>query len=82
MPFSKVFDNIKTHVNNERNFNELLKKQEIATSKRYLKSKIYRNMFSSLIATRILLPKEPNYQVDFINYKDNSPGKVINETFR
>jgi len=82
MPFSKVFDSIKTHVNNERNFDELLEEQGIATSRGYLRSGIHRNMFNSLIIIRILLPRKPNYRANFVNYKDNSLGKVINETFR
>ena len=51
-------------------------------SRGYLKSGIYRNMFSSLIVIKILLPEKLNYQADFINYKNNFLGKVINETFR
>ena len=39
-------------------------------------------MFSNLITIKILLSGKPNYQADFINYKNNSLGKVINETFR
>jgi len=38
-------------------------------------------MFNSLTATKILLPEKLNYQVNFINYKNNSLGKVINKTF-
>ena len=53
----------------------------MATSKGYPKSGIHRNMFNSLIAIGILLPEKPNYQTNFINYKDNSSGKIINETF-
>ena len=82
IPFNKIFNNIKTHVNNERDFDELLEEQGMATSRGYPRSGVHRNMFSSLTATKILLPGEPNYQADFVNYKDNSPGKVINETFR
>lgn len=82
MPFSKVFDNIKTHINSERNFDEFLKEQEMATSRGYSKSGIYQNIFSSPIIIKILLPKKPNYQADFINYKDNFPEKVINKTFQ
>jgi len=82
MPFSKVFDSIETHVNIERNFDKLLEEQGIATSKGYLRSGIHRNMFNSLIIIRILLPGKPNYRANFINYKNNSLEKVINETFR
>jgi len=82
MPFSKVFNNIKTHINNKKNFNKLLEKQGMATSRGYPKSGIHRNIFSSLIATRILLPKKLSYQTDFINYKNNFLKKVINETFQ
>ena len=82
MPFNKVFDNIKTYVNSERDFDELLKEQEMATSKGYPKSGIHQNIFSSPIIIKILLPKKPNYQADFINYKDNFPEKVINKTFQ
>ena len=82
MPFSKVFDNIKTHVNSERNFNKLLEKQGIVTSRGYPKSGIHRNIFNNPTVTKILLLKEPSYQANFINYKDNFLGKVINETFR
>ena len=82
MPFSKVFDNIETHVNSEKDFNELLKEQEIATLRGYSKSGIHQNIFNSLIVIKILLLGKSSYQIDFINYKDNSLGKVINETFR
>ena len=82
MPFSKVFNSIKTHVNSKRDFNEFLKEQGMATSRRYPKSGVHQNMFNNLIAIGILLPGELNYQADFVNYKDNSSGKVINETFR
>ena len=82
MLFSKIFNNIKTHVNNKRNFNELLKKQEIATLRGYPKSGVHRNIFSNPITIRILLPGEFSYRADFINYKNNSLGKVINKTFR
>ena len=41
MPFNKVFNNIETHVNNEKDFNELLEKQGIAISKGYPKNGIY-----------------------------------------
>lgn len=51
-------------------------------SKGYPKSRIHRNMFNNLIAIRILLSKELNYQVDFINYKNNFLRKIINETFQ
>ena len=81
MLFSKVFDSIKIYVNSERDFDELLEEQGMATSRGYLRSGVYRNMFSSLIVIGILLPGESSYQADFVNYKDNSLGKVINETF-
>jgi len=54
----------------------------MAISRGYPKSEVHWNIFSSLIATGILLPEKPNYQADFVNYKNNFPGKVINETFR
>jgi len=54
----------------------------MATSRGYPRSGVHWNMFSSLIAIGILLPREFSYRADFVNYKDNSLGKVINETFR
>ena len=39
-------------------------------------------MFNNPIAIKILLSGKSNYQTDFVNYKDNSLGKVINKTFR
>ena len=82
MPFSKIFDNIKTHVNSEKDFDELLEEQGMATSRGYPKSGIHRNMFNSLTVIGILLLGEPSYRVDFVNYRNNFLGKVINETFR
>ena len=82
MPFNKIFNNIKIHVNNKRNFNKLLKKQEITISKEYLKNKVHQNIFNNLIAIKILLLEKLNYQANFINYKDNSSEKVINKTFQ
>ena len=38
-------------------------------------------MFSSPTIIGILLLGKSSYQADFINYKNNSLGKVINETF-
>jgi len=61
MPFSKVFDSIETHINSERDFDELLEEQGMATSRGYSKSGIHWNMFNSLTAIRILLPGEPSY---------------------
>ena len=41
MPFNKVFNNIKTYVNSKKNFDELLKEQEIVISRGYPKSGIH-----------------------------------------
>ena len=61
MSFSKVFNNIKTYINNKRDFNKLLKEQRIATLRRYLRNKVYRNIFNNFISIRNLSSKKPNY---------------------
>ena len=61
MPFSEVFDSIKTYINSERDFDELLEEQGMVISRGYFRSGVHRNMFSSLIAIRILLLGELSY---------------------
>ena len=41
MPFSKIFNNIKTYVNNKKDLDELLEKQGIITLRGYLRSGVY-----------------------------------------
>ena len=41
MPFNKVFDSIKTHVNSKRDFNKLLEEQKITILRRYPKDGVH-----------------------------------------